>query len=90
MPKFAAVVWGRPLTWGTATSLHTAFVVKTGDGEVFVKCDYLCYVRWGDDVKISGSFRAKPPRITDFKIGGKYFHATSVENSSLGVTFEHP
>jgi hypothetical protein len=90
MPTFAGVVWGRPLTWGTATSLHTAFVIKTGDGELFVKCDFLCYVRWGDDVKVNGSFRTRARRITDFKIEGEYFHATSVENSGLELTFEHP
>jgi hypothetical protein len=90
MPKYAGVVWGRPLTWGTATSLHTAFTMKTGDGELLVKCDFLCYLRWGDDVKVEGSFRTKERMITDYKIRGRYLHATSVENSSLGLTFEHP
>ena len=90
MPELSGIVWGRPLTWGTATSLHTAFVVKTPDSEFFVKCDYLCYVRWGDDVKVDGSFRTKGPRITDHRIKGEYFQADSVENSSLGLTFEHP
>lgn len=90
MPNISGVVWGRPLTWGTAAGLHTAFVVKAGDKQIMVKCDFLCYVRWGDDVKVQGSFRTKEGRIADYRIRGKYLHATSVESPGLGLVFQHP
>ena len=90
MPEYTGVVWGRPLTWGTATSLHTAFALKVGESQFMVKCDFLCYVRWGDDVKVQASSRTKERRITDYRIRGKYLHATSVEDTTLGLTFQHP
>jgi hypothetical protein len=64
--------------------------MKTGDGELLVKCDYLCYVRWGDDVKVEGTFRTKARMITDYRIGGEYLHASKVENGTLNLSFEHP
>jgi len=83
-------VWGRPLTWGTATSLHTAFTIKSASDRLLVKCDFLCYVRWGDDVKVEGSVRDREGRISDYKIRGKHIHASSVEDLTLGVAFERP
>ncbi len=90
MTAFSGIVWGRPLTWGTATSLHTAFVIKAGEEDILVKCDFMCYVRWGDDVRVQGSMRTKERRITDYRVKGRYLHAITVENATLGLTFDHP
>lgn len=90
MATITGVVWGRPLTWGTAATLHTAFSAKTGDEQLMIKCDFLCYVRWGDDVKVEGTIRTKGKRITDYRVRGRYIEASMVENTTLGLTFEHP
>ncbi len=90
MDELRGIVWGRPLTWGTATGLHTAFTVKSGDDQVLVKCDFLCYVRWGDDVVATGSLKEREGRISDYRIRGRYFQADMIEDSVLGVVFERP
>jgi hypothetical protein len=88
--NFNGVVLSSPLTWGTVGTLHTFFTIKSGDGEVVVKCDFLCYVRVNDDVLVEGEFRENPPKISSYRIEGKYFEAKAVENKTLNLKFKKP
>lgn len=84
------VVSSNPLTWGTIGTLHTVYTIKNDDGEVAVICDFLCYVRINDDVMVEGKFREKPPKISSYKMEGKYFEAKAVENQTLKLNFKQP
>jgi hypothetical protein len=79
-----------PLTWGTVGTLHTFFTIETNDGEVAVKCDFLCYVRVNDDVSVDGEFREKQPKVSSYRIEGRYFEAKTIKNKTLNLNFKHP
>jgi hypothetical protein len=84
------VVLSNPLAWGTVGTLHTFFTINTNDSEVAVKCDFLCYCRVNDDLSVEGEFRENPPRISSYKIEGKYFEAKAVENKTINLNFKQP
>lgn len=83
-------VTGSPLTWGTVGTLHTFFTMKSDEGEVAVKCDFLCYVRVNDTVSVDGEFREKQPKISSYKIEGRYFEAQAIKNKTLNLNYNQP
>jgi hypothetical protein len=75
---------------GNRGTLHTFFTIKSDDGEVDVKCDFLCYVGLMMTFWSRGEFRVNQPRVSSYKIEEKYFDAKVVENKTLNLNFKQP